>query len=184
MKLLRSYPVSVLCYIVYTIFCCLIIYSSLEFNAAFEHIKPGDDIAYGNQAQLFGIIYTSLIAVVFIAIMILNALFRKTARSFYLWMCLLIALPLFVLIGISYYYIILVKLVNWLRLLQWWLSEIFNAKHSLCSYRATAPLSAHTAWALATRPVSAAIGFKSLHQDKSFPTGGDLEGLITAAAVN
>ena len=104
MKLLRSYPVSVLCYIVYTIFCCLTIYSSLEFNAAFEHIKPGDDIAYGNQGQLFGIIYTSLIALVFIAIMILNALFRKTARNFYYWMCLLIALPLFVLIGISYYY--------------------------------------------------------------------------------
>jgi len=57
----------------------------------------------GGQGELFGVIGNFIIAVIFIVIMVFNALFRKMERNFYWWMCLFIVFPLSVLRG-SYTY--------------------------------------------------------------------------------
>jgi hypothetical protein len=80
----------------------MIITSSIEFNASFEHIKPAKGVQWGGQGELFGTIFTFIIAIIFIVVMIFNALLRKAGQSFYWWMCLFIVFPLFALMGVIY----------------------------------------------------------------------------------
>jgi len=100
-QLIRNYPFSITCYILYALFCYLTITFILSFNATFDHIKS-DDPAWGGQGVLFGNIFTFVIAIIFLIVTILNALFRKNGgRAFYWWMCLFIIIPLFIIIAVD-----------------------------------------------------------------------------------
>ncbi len=72
----------------------MIIIDILNFNASFDNIQPGEGVKWGGQGPLFSSIFIFVIAIIFLIVMTLNALIRKTGRSFYWWMCLFIFLPL------------------------------------------------------------------------------------------
>ena len=101
-KIAQNHPISTISYILYTLFCYMVIDYITKTNAAFENIKPGEGVKWGGQGELLGFIFTFLFSIVFIITMILNALLRKTKQGFYWWMCLLIAIPFFILIGAVY----------------------------------------------------------------------------------
>jgi len=99
-QILKGHPWAIISYILYACFCFMVITTQLRFEAAVGHIQHGDQIAWG-EGVMFGELYAFVIAIIFIIIMIINALFRKTGKSFYWWLCLFIVIPLIIIVKIG-----------------------------------------------------------------------------------
>jgi high-affinity Fe2+/Pb2+ permease len=61
-----------------------------------NHIGQGDKIAWG-EGIMYGLIFSILIATIFIITILINIAFKKDQYKFYLWLCLaIIVLPIIV----------------------------------------------------------------------------------------
>jgi hypothetical protein len=99
-QFLKKYPISIICYLLYTWLC----YDTLIFNLAFQerlmHRKPDESgIMLGGEVMGYKSIFVVFIAGVFIFVCFANAIARKQ-NAFYLWLSLIIIVQTIVLFQI------------------------------------------------------------------------------------
>ena len=67
-QIIKSHPGVMICYILYSLLCYTTINFTLKFNADLDHIQPGKGVMWGGQGELFSIIFTFIIAIIFIVV--------------------------------------------------------------------------------------------------------------------
>jgi hypothetical protein len=87
---LKKHSIFFIFYLLFSLLCARIGIMSLSGFKREDHIDGG--LPY---------IFTIFLAIVFVLILIINAILRKTDKSFYLWFCLVIAIQTFIVISIG-----------------------------------------------------------------------------------
>jgi len=99
-QILKTHYWALIAYVLYAWICSGIISSELKYKAAFNNTKGGDRIGWGESVE-YGIIFLTIIAIIFTIIIALNALVRETGKSFYWWLCLFIIIPVVIAINVK-----------------------------------------------------------------------------------
>ena len=89
-QIFKKYPISIICYLLYSSLCYRLLELDLQFNERLLHIKPGESgLTLGGEAAAYREISLILIACIFILVSFINAVARKK-YTFYLSLSFLI----------------------------------------------------------------------------------------------
>jgi hypothetical protein len=89
LKFLKKYPVSLFCYVLYTLLCYRTLVVGLEFHERMLKNPKKSGIALGGEEVAYLDIFLVLVAGVFLFILLINVIVKKETRL-YLWLMLVI----------------------------------------------------------------------------------------------
>lgn len=101
LQFFKKYPASIICYLVYTWFCYIVLRVGLEFQERLRHKKPDESgISLGGEGVTYGFMFLVILGFIFLIAMFGNILARKQNR-FYMWLSALIIVQTIAVIKIG-----------------------------------------------------------------------------------
>jgi len=98
-KFIKKYPASIICYLVYTWLCYLVLKLGLDFHDRVLQDPNGHHLPLG-EAVMYGYILLGFIAIIFLMVSAINIFIRKQ-KAFYIILCIIVVAQAFAVIIID-----------------------------------------------------------------------------------
>jgi uncharacterized membrane protein len=91
-QLFKKHPISIIAFTLLLIFWCEVLKADWRYTAQSKHLIHSEKLAWG-ESIMYGYLFAVLLTVIFIVIMLINAVFRKNDK-FYYKLILFVVVPL------------------------------------------------------------------------------------------